>query len=110
MLILGDDCFLMGGHRFFCALKYFALHVRVALVTRSCNARFTFVFHPLHVRVTLIGSENFIQSVHYFHIRILFKFLSCRHPVQHPCKINSGVACRFRIHGAVAAIQNIGCF
>ena len=32
-------------------------------VTRRCYARFTFVFHPLHVRVTLSLSGNLVADV-----------------------------------------------
>ena len=32
-----------------------ALHARVTRVARTCYARYTFVFHPLHVRVTVSG-------------------------------------------------------
>lgn len=94
----------VDGHRLFYVLSQLALHVRVTPVTRSCYARCTFVFRPLHVRVTPIMSENFIKGVHYFHVRIHFKFISSGHPVQYTCEISSGVACRLRIDGAVAAI------
>lgn len=35
-----------------------SLHVRVALVTRTCCARFTYVFHALHERVTESSIER----------------------------------------------------
>ena len=39
-------------------LSHLPLHVRVTLVTRTCCARFTFVLHALHVRVTLSWTKR----------------------------------------------------
>ena len=43
-----------------------ALHARVTRVARTCYARYTFVFYPLHVRVTVSGMRRFRIYWHSF--------------------------------------------
>lgn len=39
-----------------------AEHVRVTRVTRSCSERDTYVFHPLHERVTVFETVRFVLN------------------------------------------------